>query len=121
MVKQPVLFVKLLSKFQFGLECSTKNHAVKLLPLNRSSLFLLIPSFCVCCVVIFARSLGSPDSRISCVRSFKTKLARASFERDYNVCSPYFKLQGSPNRILFFAVFSLSGSSTSDVECDNRG
>ena len=69
----------------------------------------------------FARSLGSIDSHISRVRSLKAKLARASFERDYNVCSPYFKLQGSPNRILFFAVFSLSGSSTSDVECDNRG
>ena len=25
------------------------------------------------------------------------------------------------NRVLFFTVFSLSGSSTSDVECDYRG
>ena len=79
----------------FSPEYSTKNHAVKLLPLNRSFLFRSIPSCYVCCVVIFACSLWSLDSPVFRVRSFKTKFARASFERDYNVRSPYFKLQGS--------------------------
>ena len=63
---------------------------------TKSFFFISIdPFFLRVPVVIFARSLGSLDSRIFRARSFNTKFVRASFERDYSVCSPYFKLQGS--------------------------
>lgn len=89
---------------------------------TKSFFFISIdPFFLRVPVVIFARSLGSLDSRISRVRSLRrssrARLSRETITSVHRILSS----KEAANRILFFAVFSLSGSSTSDVECDNRG